>query len=273
MRKYILRFLSLILILCVPAINIYSLYTESDAVSDSSELDLSLLEELDGFSLSAVKKHIDVLQEEKRIEEEKKKKEEERLQVYKNFMNELNKGEITFRGLFADVLIVGDSLMEALAMSDVLDSANIISQVSASLFHLEENLDRIVANNPEKLVLHYGINMLEENDDQLNWYISMYEELLIEIKERLPDTKIYISGIFMILEDGKFHRNWIEKYNSELVKLCEKNGLYYLDNSELLPGDGSYYGTDGIHLQKSFYREKWLPHLYLFMEYSSELNI
>ena len=107
--------------------------------------------------------------------------------------------------------------------------------------------------------------MLEENEEQMNWYISMYEDLLKEIRKQLPDTKIYISSIFMLLDETKFHRSWIEKYNNELKKLSEKLNVIYLDNTELLPGDGSYYGTDGIHVQKTFYTEKWLPHLYFYL--------
>lgn len=253
------------LVLIFPFYNLISMVSIREYSAESNNIDTSLLDNLDSISLNTVKRRIDNLLEAKRVEEEAKKKEEEHLEKYNNTMNALANGKTSFRVLFSDTLIVGDSLMQALAMSDALDSSNVISMVSASLFHLEENIGNIVANSPRNLVLHYGINMLEENEEQMNWYISMYEDLLKEIRKQLPDTKIYISSIFMLLDETKFHRSWIEKYNNELKKLSEKLNVIYLDNTELLPGDGSYYGTDGIHVQKTFYTEKWLPHLYFYL--------
>ena len=156
--------------------------------------------------------------------------------------------------------------MHGLYTFGLLDSSSMITMVSASLFHLQENIDRIISNNPDRLVLHYGINMLVNTDRQFNWFIEMYEELLTKLISELPDTEIYVSGIFNVSDAKAQSYPGIDRFNEGLIDLCERLEVHYIDNSSCLPGDGSYYGTDGIHLSKAFYYDVWLPHLFYSIE-------
>lgn len=272
MKKNILR---IFIILVIFAAVIYNTFFSTDyspvqsvAVdSDLTEGDdyLLLLENAD---LQNVEKAINEKVAVIRAQEEELRLEEERIQSYENLKSRLEKGEVTLRQLFSDVYFVGDSLMHGLNSYAVLDSANMTTMVSASLYHLQDNLGKIIANNPSELVLHYGINMLVDSEASLNSFISLYESLLLRLKENLPDTKIYVSGIFNVAQRVSRQYPGIEKYNLALSELCEKIGVFYVDNSPILPGDESYYGGDGIHLSKSFYSDVWLPHLYYSMKLS-----
>ena len=57
-----------------------------------------------------------------------------------NVLKKLNEGKTTYRKIFKDVYIVGDSLMNGLECYNILNSNRLITQVSASLYHLSGNV-------------------------------------------------------------------------------------------------------------------------------------
>lgn len=279
MKKNIVRIIAVLLISVLPMLNTIELNSAKKTVSAIVQADASPLYEYEDYAVRDIEKNIRELdkirqeeeaqkqleaEEQARLEEEKRL-EQERLNNYNSLMSQLDDGTVTYRQLFKDTLIVGDSLMHGLYTNGILDSSSMITMVSASLYHLQGNLSKIVANNPRRLILHYGINMLINTESQLNGFIDMYKEILEYLKEELPDTEIYVSGIFNVSESQTRNYPGIDKYNERLELLCNDMQLNYVDNSSLLPGDGSYYGSDGIHLSKAFYYDVWLPHMYYVM--------
>lgn len=261
MKKNALRAVLLLLILFIPAINSFRLFEIYKDTGFVKYEDVSVFAP-SAYSVIQVEKTISDLLEIRAREEAEKKLQQEREENFDNFLNDIQNGSISFRQVFSDCLIVGDSLMQGLNTYRVLDSSNMISMVSASLYHLEGNLSRIIANNPAKLVTHYGINMLIDSESYLNSFISQYERIINKLKSELPDTDIYISGIFNVSPSVERSYPCIDKYNLRLSEMCDRLDVYFVDNSECLPADGKYYGSDGIHVSKSFYTDVWLPHLY-----------
>lgn len=279
MKKIVIRIIALVLISALPVMNSLGLTAEKTAVPAAAKADVSPLYEFSEYDVKDIERNIRELdrirQEEeakKQLEaeelarlEEEKRLEQERLSNYNSLMEQLADGTVTYRQLFKDTLIVGDSLMHGLYTNGILDNSSMITMVSASLYHLESNLGKIVAGNPRRLILHYGINMLVNTDSQLNWFIEMYGEILSYLCKELPDTEIYVSGIFNVSDSKVNSYPGIERYNEQLEALCNELQVNYVDNSELLPGDGSYYGSDGVHLSRAFYYDVWLPHMYYVM--------
>lgn len=261
MKKNLLRIVLLLLILAIPSINGISLIELSQKADVTSEYKPVSIE-LSDKKVSDVEKYISGLLEQRAKEEEEKRQQLEREEKFRLFLEGIKNGEITYRKAFSEALIVGDSLMEGLNTYKVLNSSNMISMVSASLYHLEGNIDRIISNNPKVLVTHYGINNLIDTEGYLNSFILQYERIIIRLKNSLPDTKIYVSGIFNVSHSVERRYSAIEKYNNRLQDMCELLAVTYIDNSACLPGDGKYYGSDGIHVSKGFYTDVWLPHLY-----------
>ena len=72
----------------------------------------------------------------------------------------LKEGKTTYKKLFKNVYIVGDSLMHGLESYGVLSKKRLCTQVSATLYHLEDNSKKIIEKKPRTLILHYGINMI-----------------------------------------------------------------------------------------------------------------
>lgn len=181
----------------------------------------------------------------------------------KNVLKKLDEGKTTYRKIFKDVYIVGDSLMNGLECYNILNSNRLITQVSASLYHLSGNIDKIIKASPDTLILHYGVNMISTKGSQLNNFISMYTRLIKQIQKGSPDTRIIISGLFpvdrSIAKAARFSK--IGTYNNALKNMCKELKIEYLESAPVLKAHPECYGGDGIHLSKAFYEKYWLRHI------------
>ena len=180
-----------------------------------------------------------------------------------NVLKKLDEGKTNYRKIFKDVYIVGDSLMNGLECYNILNSNRLITQVSASLYHLSGNMNRIIKASPDTIILHYGVNMISTKGSQLNNFISMYTKLIKQIQKNCPDTRIIISGLFpvdrSIARAARFSK--IGTYNNALKDMCKTLHIEYLDSSSVLKAHPECYGGDGIHLSKAFYEKYWLRHI------------
>jgi lysophospholipase L1-like esterase len=158
---------------------------------------------------------------------------------------------------------MGDSLMNELEIYDILNSNNLITQVSASLYHLNDNVGKISAMNPEILILHYGLNHVENVSNQPARFIKLYTDIVAEINERLPDTRIIVSGIFPVDNEKARAKRFgrINDYNEAIIEMCSQLGVEYLDNTDAFLNAKEYYAGDGIHLSREFYEKCWLRHI------------
>lgn len=261
MKKILLKSVLALIIITIPVYNCINLFSSADTVT-AAATDKSFVEIFSSFDVREIEKRISEKLEIRAQYYEQLKLEEEKRERYEKMKKQLEEGSLTYRQIFSDSLIVGDSLMNGLEIYKVLDSSNMITMVSASLYHLEGNISRIISNNPKNLILHYGINMMTNSQSQLDFFISMYTGIIKNLKSRLPDTEIYISGVFKVAESAADRYSYLDRYNEALQQMCESLEVNFVDNSECLPGDGSYYGSDGIHVSKSFYMDIWLPHLF-----------
>ena len=178
----------------------------------------------------------------------------------KAVLKQLSQGKTTYRKVFRNVYIVGDSLMNGLQAYNILNSNRLITQVSASLYHLSDNVNKIIKASPQVLILHYGVNMISTNKNQLNTFISMYTRLIKQIQKGSPDTRIIVSGLFPVDTDVAKAKRFtkIGTYNKALEKMCGELKIEFLDSSPVLKAHPECYGGDGIHLSKAFYEKYWL---------------
>ncbi len=262
MKKIIVAILLMVVMLIYPTINFIALYDEGNAsagVTDDSGM--ALLENLADVDASKAQQAV-IAAEEKRLDPTGAKKRIE------NTLKKLKSGKTTYRKVFRNVYIVGDSLMNGLEAYDILNKSHLITQVSASLYHLEENLDKIVEINPPVLIVHYGINMISTGEAQRNNFINFYTKLIKKLKKELPSTRIIVSGIFPVDRSiAKAERfGEVGAYNKALKAMCKKLKVEFLDSSSVLKEHKECYGSDGIHLSKAFYEKYWLKHIIKEME-------
>ena len=173
----------------------------------------------------------------------------------------LKKGQTTLRKVFTSTYFVGDSLMNGLEVYGILNPDRLVTQVSASLYHLSSNINKIISANPRVIILHYGINMISTEKSDRDSFINQYTSLIKQLKKALPDSRIIVSGLFPVVRtvatDARFGQ--VGAYNKALVAMCESLGVEFLDSTEMMKSCTDYYGGDGIHLSAGFYSDKWLP--------------
>lgn len=257
MKKIILITVLIAMLSVYPFFNIWGL-SRNEAVPSDEDVSQgnSVMETLSDF---------DVKKAETNVREAEKKRNDPTGNAKKvqTVLNNLKSGKTTYRKVFRNVYIVGDSLMNGLEAYDILNSSHLITQVSASLYHLDGNVEKIVKINPPVLILHYGINMIAVGDKHLDNFISMYTRIIKELKKALPDTRIVISGLFPVDREIASAKRFgeIGDYNKALKNMCKELEVEFINSSSVLKAHPECYGSDGIHLSKAFYDKYWLRFL------------
>lgn len=257
-RKFLALFIVIILSI-YPIYNVFSYYT---SISSPNILDLDAIEiinEINETSIDEIEQNIKLEYEEKEAIALAEKVAQEKQEVLDALLLKIENGSTTYRSVFKNVFIVGDSLMNGLANYDILNEDNMITQISANLYHLEENVETIIEEEPKILILHYGLNHLSEQSVQCVRFINLYTSILQDLIDGLEDTKIIVSSIFPVyLElntDEKFLM--IETYNDAMQEMCEELGIEFLRTDTSL-FDEDVYDSDGIHMMEKFYTTRWL---------------
>lgn len=162
---------------------------------------------------------------------------------------------------FSNALFIGDSITEGISAYGLLDASNILAAKGLTISKAEKEMDTIVKRHPEKIYILLGSNDLLYGMDSEE-FSSDYIEFIQHIKDKLPETKIYIQSIFPVsrnieIEKPLLSNSRIDEFNVNLKKKAEAQGIGYIDISSLLK-DGSgimnkEYTSDGIHVKYKFY--------------------
>lgn len=170
-----------------------------------------------------------------------------------------------YNAAFKDVLIAGDSLVQAMVEYGILDDALVMAKVGAGTKYLTEISDDIIAANPQYLVLHFGENELDEMENAV-YFINRYTKCIQYLQSKLPSAQIYVDSIFPVqekaYEDEPYTRN-IDQYNALLLQMAKDLNVTFIDFTPLWQAaDKEYHDADGIHPVYSFYTELYLPTVY-----------
>ena len=162
---------------------------------------------------------------------------------------------------FRGSVVLGDSIAEELSAYEILDESVVVAKIGVSIPNAGELVDKAVGLNPQNLFIAFGSNDVQTTGGNAEMFRENYKGLLDGIKERLPNTKIYVNGVTAV-------QNWvlesepvfqmIPQFNEVLRRLCEEEGVTFIDNSELLSDE--LYEQDGIHFRPEYHR-KWAIHM------------
>ena len=159
------------------------------------------------------------------------------------------------------VLFVGDSITDGYDLSKFYSYDNKVLINSGVGGYTTNNIIKRFKNlveqyNPDKLFLMIGTNDIGDGTSKED-IIKNIDEIISMIKEKEPDTKIYLETIYPVNLDKRKHdkrRNnrYISDINIELKKYCEDNDVEYIDiYSHLVDKNDtlkSEYTEDGLHL-------------------------
>ena len=167
---------------------------------------------------------------------------------------------------FTDCLVMGDSITQGLYEYGVLDQANVQADRGAGVSvgdneKLADHIARAKEMKPSVLFLSYGMNDVGAQNGDADGFIKAYRPLIRDLKKSLPDTKIYVNSILPAAQtaiDQNSVYAEIPKFNQKLKKLCEKEKVTFIDNTDLVKQE--YYAGDGIHMSTGYYKE-WVNHM------------
>lgn len=160
----------------------------------------------------------------------------------------------TAKEIFEGSVIMGDSISEAFTEFDILNPSSVVAKVGVEINALEEELETAVNLHPKVIFLAYGMNDILATKGDTELFGEQYGELLEQLKERLPDTRIFVNSIFPVQQQEIAEEPAYEKldaYNQTLKTLCDERQLTFIDNSDLVTDE--YYESDGVHFKPEFY--------------------
>jgi lysophospholipase L1-like esterase len=116
---------------------------------------------------------------------------------------------------------------------------------------------------PKAAVLMIGTNNSNKNKDGTEQYseaeiLEGIQAIVKQIRERLPDTKVLVLGIFPRGQTFSTQRGKLLQINQAVAKLADGKMIHYLDfGSQLIESDGSISKTlmpDYLHLSEAGYK-------------------
>lgn len=269
-KKGLIRILAAIVILSIPAYNLCRLLVTNNVLLTKDKVDCSAIEEIEKADVAGIQKKIDEIKPASANLSGSDSVSGNSNSSYdpegpKKILKKVQNGETSYAKLFRDTLIAGDSLVEALALYNLIDSDNVMGKVSASLYELDGISGKIIAYRPKTLILHYGENHVGGNTQvYVDNYIEFYTKLIKNFQEKLPDTRIVISSIFVPSSKGLKNSPYLKgvpRFNEGLRKMCNELGVVFLDNTPLFSDNAPFYEADGVHVKRVFYTDYWLPYM------------
>jgi lysophospholipase L1-like esterase len=113
---------------------------------------------------------------------------------------------------------------------------------------------------PKVAVLMIGTNNSRDRDNTEAEILEGVQMIVKEIRQRLPDTKVLVLGIFPRSQTFSAQRGKLLQVNQALARLADERNVFYLDfGSKLIENDGSISKDimpDALHLSEKGY-EIW----------------
>ena len=207
------------------------------------------------------------------IQEFYEKDRKEKIDKYRILNEDVVKGQILF---------TGSSLMEQFPINELLMTEKmdcIIYNRGVGGFTTDdmlENMDvQVFGTEPSKIFINIGTNDISNPsisfEEALAHTITNYEKILKQIKERLPETKVYMMAYYPVKEDvsipdGPWGETMFKNRNNTNIpianeavkKLADKFGYTYIDvNNGLTDANGNLkeeYTVEGVHMYANAYR-------------------
>jgi len=182
------------------------------------------------------------------------------------------------------ILFVGSSLMEGFPINELqqlLDEQHFIYNRGVSGSVTDELLtwmeECIFELEPSKIFINIGTNDMNTPDYKLEKLLANYDNILSQIKKRLPNSQVYVMAYYPVnakadfglasrlnKESGLFKTRTnqaISQANDALKALAEKYHYQFIDvNQGLTNEEGDLkeeFSIDGIHMYANGYNVVW----------------
>lgn len=178
---------------------------------------------------------------------------------------------------FDDALFIGDSRAVGLRDYARIGKAHYFCEVGMTVFKVlnnyaydytfgGSNLDKVLQKYTYgKIFIHLGLNECCNDQDLV---IEQFQAVIDFIRERQPDTEIWIMSVMSVTEEKAqsrlFKLELIYGLNYRLKELAAEYGLHYIDTNEWAADEEGYLRedirSDGAHLTVDGYRawSQWI---------------
>lgn len=198
-----------------------------------------------------------------------KMEQKQKVDKYRILNESVKKGQILF---------TGSSLMEQFPINELMldyDMDCVIYNRGIGGFTTDDMLanmeEQVFGTEPSKIFINIGTNDIGGPGYTLEKLMENYEKILMQIKERLPETEVYLMAYYPVNEtdkipEGEWGKHMFDTRNNENIKianaaveqLAEKMGYHYIDVSEGLRDERGMlkkeYTVEGVHMYANGYR-------------------
>ena len=197
-----------------------------------------------------------------------KREKADKLERYRHLNKFVKKGQILF---------TGSSLMEQFPIQEILLNHGMnltIYNRGIGGYTIPEMLDamneQILDLEPSKIFINIGTNDISIPDETKEKLISDYRQVLTQIREKLPETVVYLMAYYPVNETVAAKMPWpgadraailrrerLPEANAAVKALADEFGYNYIDVNDGLTGpDGKTkeeFSIDGIHMWSDAY--------------------
>jgi lysophospholipase L1-like esterase len=167
------------------------------------------------------------------------------------------------------IVFIGDSHTEYYALDEYFPEYPVINRgiYGDTTYGVKKRLDESVFSlNPSKVFLLIGANDINKTSDTNEVIAGNIREIITQIKDAVPETKIYLQSLYPVNRNGK-NSNRIDIYklnnkristiNLLLESLCHDESIVYIDMFSPLTDDNGQLREDftieGLHLNAAGY--------------------
>lgn len=198
------------------------------------------------------------------------------------FQNEKRNKVVRYRHLNrfvkkGQILFTGSSLMEQFPINEILQNHGmntVIYNRGIGGYTIPEMLEsmeeQIFELEPSKIFINIGTNDISRPEETTEQLISDYRKVLTQIKDRLPQAKVYMMAYYPVNVQVAARQPWpdadkaaklrlerLDESNKAVSELAQEFGYSYIDvNKGLTDDDGQTkeeYSIDGIHMWSDAY--------------------
>lgn len=160
---------------------------------------------------------------------------------------------------FKEAVIFGDFTAQGVYEQEVLGESYVLAREAACVHDpdgtgVTEKLDEAAKKNPRVIFLLLGVNDAALEEGSPSAFEEDYRAFLDQVKEKLPDTRIYVNSILPVQQqaiDEAQGLSDIPEYNARLQQVCREAGVAYVDNSDLVTEE--CYKDDGKRMRQRYY--------------------
>lgn len=165
--------------------------------------------------------------------------------------------------LLEDSVILGDSMVEAIDDFSILYPDEIVFLRGVCVNNTKDLVKKTIRLKPERVFTIFGINDMNYYQKDAKQFAKDYHKMLENLQKHLPGVQLYVCAITPIREHAVNKEPAlarVDRYNRELIAMCRKYQIPFVNSTPILTGKEDYYEPDGIHPGYQYY-PKWLTML------------